>query len=70
MDAVVFIAFVGIQVSFAALHSLGHFKCFAVFHRIAENHWVIWFFHPTIIEGTKEFLVHIIVYSGHVIGVH
>lgn len=71
MEAAIFVAFIGLQTVFAnAPHWFEHTKHCVWVQKISANHYLIWLFHPVVLSGTKDYLVHFFIYSGYVIGGH
>lgn len=68
MESVTFACFLIIQISARSLPQiLERFKHFAIVQRVSKNHWLVWIFHPVVMESVHEYAVHFIVYSGYVL---
>lgn len=64
-EATVFAAFLVLQVVF---HRCGRLHDVWIVRKIAENHFVVWLFHPAMLHTAQDYMVHFVVYSGHVLG--
>lgn len=71
MELIIFASFLGFQ---AAAKLLPHaFECiahFAIVQRLSQNHWIVWIFHPVVLNSLHDYAIHIVIYSGYVIRSH
>ena len=71
MEITIFVCFVGLQAVFAnAPQWFEHTKRCAYVQKLSQNHYAVWLFHPTVLEGLKAYVVHFFVYSGYDLGGH
>lgn len=71
MEPLIFIAFVAIETVYAnAPHWFAHTKHCVWVQKLADRHYLVWLLHPAVVHGMQGYLVHFVVYSGHVIGGH
>lgn len=66
-EAIVFVSFLGLQ---AVFYCVGKHPEFVILHRLSENHWFVWLFHPVVVHSTHDYIVHFFVYSGYIVGTH
>lgn len=64
-EFIVFIAFVGIH---GIAHFTEHFKESKIYHKIVSMHIFAVIVHPAVGHAVVEYIVHIVVYSGRIIG--
>lgn len=71
MEPAIFGAFIVIETIYAnAPHLFEHTKHCAWVQKLSNWHYCVWLFHPAVVHGVQAYVVHFVVYSGHVIGGH
>lgn len=71
MEPFIFGAFIGLEIVFHnAPFLFSHCKHCIWVQKISTRHYLIWLFHPTVMHGIEGYVVHFVIYSGHVIGGH
>lgn len=73
MEAAIFVTFIGIQAACKGLEKLcteeDHWL-HAAMQRLSRNHYVVWLFHPAVLHGMQEYVVHYVIYSGQIFASH
>lgn len=71
IEIIIFVAFVGLQTVF---HTAPEVAKKVEHRKIAEkarkHQYIVWIFHPTIVHAVQDYLVHFVIYSGHIIAAH
>jgi hypothetical protein len=71
MEPVIFIAFIGLQACFAnGPHWFKHVQGCLWVQKLSERHYLVWLFHPAVLHGVRDYVVHFVIYSGKIIGAH
>ena len=63
----IFFAFGFLQIVFHNAHKI---TGWAWVKKVSDNHWVVWLAHPVITHTVTDYVVHFVIYSGQIIGVH
>ena len=66
-ELLTFGAFLGLQWTF---HQLQQLHQSPLVEKIVHGHWLVWLFHPAVSHGLQDYVVHFVVYSGQIIGMH
>lgn len=59
-------AFGVLQVSFHKLEKAAHGQGWI--HKVTHSHALVWLLHPTIAHTLQDYVIHIVIYSGKIIG--
>lgn len=71
METVVFGAFIVLQIAFRELPNVAKWAGkFVIVQKLANNHWLVWIFHPAVLHGLQDYAVHLVVYSGYILRGH
>lgn len=71
MELAIFVAFLALQIGAKAMpkawDKVAHL---VIVQKLAQNHWVVWVFHPTVLHSIHDYAIHFVIYSGYVIHAH
>ncbi len=68
MEAAVFLCFMGVQLGVHAMpHVWERVEKIVWVQRLSRHHYLVWFVHPAVLHTLQDYVVHFVVYSGHVL---
>jgi hypothetical protein len=71
MEPAIFGAFIILEGIFhAAPDVFNHLKQKVWLQKLNRHHYAVWLFHPIVWHGIAGYVVHFVVYSGQILGVH
>lgn len=65
-ELLIFGAFGVLQVTFHKLEKASQGKGFI--HKVSHSHTLVWLLHPTVAHTIQDYAIHIVIYSGKIIG--
>jgi len=69
VEFLIFTTFIALQATAKNLPLVSkRIAAFAIVQRLSNNHWLVWFFHPVVLKGAHDYVVHFVIYSGYIIG--
>jgi len=67
-ELLVLLGFGVLQISFHSVEKLKD-KC-SFFKNAEKYHWIVWLGHPVVVHTIRDYAIHIVIYSGKIIGAH